>query len=281
VLATAAVAITVALAAASASATVTITSPGVMQVDLPATLQAGSTFSVSDSTPLTIHGGEMDLQLQSATNWTTVASGYIASRAFRMSWLVPAVAGPASLRYLLARDGRTLAISQTTEVLIEAPVITPLPARVLNPTLLPALLALTSPSATLANASHGRWPDMDTLWIGPDTGATLIGTLGNDELLGGPGSDTLIGGPGNDVLWGDQLPSPNGPDQHDVIYGGSGNDFIYTSHGTNTVYAGPGNDTITATFGTGTIDCGSGYDTVRVAHGNHYKLISCEVITVV
>jgi len=59
--------------------------------------------------------------------------------------------------------------------------------------------------------------------------------------------------------------------------GGAGRDFIYTSHGTNTVDGGAGNDYIFAYYGHGTIDCGPGYDQVKVRLGTgQFKLKNCE-----
>jgi RTX calcium-binding nonapeptide repeat (4 copies) len=40
--------------------------------------------------------------------------------------------------------------------------------------------------------------------------------------------------------------------------GDSGNDFVYTSHGRNTVRGGAGRDRIFAHWGRGVIDCGPG-----------------------
>ncbi len=62
-----------------------------------------------------------------------------------------------------------------------------------------------------------------------------------------------------------------------MLTGGRGGDFIYTSHGTNTVRAGAGNDHVWAFYGHGTIDCGSGRDIVRVKAGSGaYRLRHCE-----
>jgi hypothetical protein len=99
---------------------------------------------------------------------------------------------------------------------------------------------------------------------GPDRGTTFHGTPGQaTELLGGHGNDTLHGGGGNDVIWGDAI--PNGPStQHDRLYGGTGNVFIYTSRGYNYVVSGPGHDVIHAEFGRGIIYCGRRDDIVYV-----------------
>jgi hypothetical protein len=66
--------------------------------------------------------------------------------------------------------------------------------------------------------------------------------------------------------------------QRDVLRGGSGNDFIYPSHGLTRVYAGSGRDCIWAFYGRGTIDCGPGYDIVRVRTNGAFKRHGCEVV---
>jgi Ca2+-binding RTX toxin-like protein len=129
--------------------------------------------------------------------------------------------------------------------------------------------------------SHKGWPAVTgVLMIADDHGRRMVGGSRNDELLGANGSDHLSGGPGKDIIWGDEWPVPrNGTTQHDTISGGAGNDWIYTSHGTNTINAGPGNDIIYAYYGKGTIDCGPGNDLVftrRLASNIHFKLRHCE-----
>lgn len=103
----------------------------------------------------------------------------------------------------------------------------------------------------------------------------------NLKLLGGHGNDVIEGSPFTDVLWGDFKPSGQPTSQVDVIDGGAGDDFIYTSHGRNTVTGGPGNDYIVARFSRGTIDCGPGRDVVFVSKKSRAatKFKGCEKIT--
>jgi Ca2+-binding RTX toxin-like protein len=127
--------------------------------------------------------------------------------------------------------------------------------------------------------SHRHWPRITgILWKVFDAGAHAhTGGKDDDELLGHHGNDTIDGGGGTDVIWGDWDPYDNNTTQVDVLAGGAGNDFIYTSHGTNTVRGGPGADHIWAFYGHGTIDCGPGTDVVRLRGGSKaYKLKSCE-----
>jgi len=127
--------------------------------------------------------------------------------------------------------------------------------------------------------SHIGWPAVTgILWIVREStnGQRDLGTEFNDELLGSHGGDVISGGPGNDILWGDQLPVGNNTWQHDYIDGGSGNDWIYSSHGHNDIKGGAGNDRIWGHYGHGTIDCGSGYDVVHTKRHSTYKLRHCE-----
>ena len=65
------------------------------------------------------------------------------------------------------------------------------------------------------------------------------GTRRSDELLGHHGSDTVRGGDSSDILWGDWNPKNQPEMQKDTIFGGNGTDFIYGSHGRNTVSPAP------------------------------------------
>ncbi|WP_419904507.1 calcium-binding protein [Kiloniella sp.] len=65
---------------------------------------------------------------------------------------------------------------------------------------------------------------------------TLVGGTGNDNLSGGNSGDILYGGQGDDVL--------NGENGKDMLYGGSGDDTISGGTGVDTIYGGSGNDTL-------------------------------------
>lgn len=132
--------------------------------------------------------------------------------------------------------------------------------------------------------SHKGWPRISgVIWQVVRNGSShhrFAGGPSNDELLGRHGSDAIAGAGGDDVLWGDSNPNGNGPHQLDVLRGGRGQDWIFSSHGANKIYAGPGNDHITAFFGHGIVDCGSGRDTVRLRprHHGRYRVHHCEKI---
>src|SRR3954466_12204960 len=112
-------------------------------------------------------------------------------------------------------------------------------------------------------------------------GRVMTSRHGHNELLGGHGSDTIHAGPWGDVLWGDYKPSGQPTSQRDVIFGGAGRDFIYASHGKNTIEAGGGNDWLKAHYGRGSIDCGGGNDLLYISRRaqKHYRIHGCERIS--
>jgi hypothetical protein len=130
-------------------------------------------------------------------------------------------------------------------------------------------------------ADHTEWPKIDGIIKKAGAGAVnYVGTAKSDELLGHHGSDTLRGADGSDVLWGDWDPGGQPSTQKDAIYGGAGTDFIYGSHGSNTILAGAGNDVISIHYGRGSLDCGPGRDIYHVARSRKkgYKIRNCEKV---
>jgi Ca2+-binding RTX toxin-like protein len=128
---------------------------------------------------------------------------------------------------------------------------------------------------------HTGWPAVTgILWkVLDSTGRKKVGGPDNDELLGHHGSDRLAGAAGHDILWGDWNPKNNNGRQRDVLSGGSGNDWIYPSHGRTVVRAGAGRDYVWAYYGRGSIDCGPGNnDTARVRLNGPWKVRNCERI---
>lgn len=130
-------------------------------------------------------------------------------------------------------------------------------------------------------ASHEHWPTIDgIIEKARFQPAVLQGTGRSDELLGHHGSDTLSGGEGSDILWGDYDPKGQPAGQHDRIDGGAGTDFIFGSHGRNTIDAGAGNDVISVHYGRGVVNCGPGRDIYHVARSRKrgYKFRNCEKV---
>ena len=100
--------------------------------------------------------------------------------------------------------------------------------------------------------SHKGWPEISGIfWIVQDSSGNhrKAGGPDNDELLGHHGSDYLEGEGGRDVLWGDWDPKNNNEHQRDTLLGGTGNDFIYPSHGTRRSKAAPETTTCGRTTG--------------------------------
>jgi Ca2+-binding RTX toxin-like protein len=151
--------------------------------------------------------------------------------------------------------------------------------------------------AAAGKVSHKGWPAVTgVLWVLDHNGRGGTGTVLNDELLGGHGNDRLDGADGADILWGDMWPTGNTTRQRDVLTGGQGNDWIYASHGTNTVsggrgndriwayfavhaiiHAGAGNDHVWARHGRGLVDCGAGDDVIRIPLSG-YRVRHCETV---
>ena len=145
-----------------------------------------------------------------------------------------------------------------------------------------ALATHRGTSCATGCTSHKYWPQIDGIFKIQDGAGpvTYTGTSRSDELLGHHGSDTLSGGEGSDILWGDYDPKGQPAGQHDRINGGAGTDFIFGSHGRNTIDAGAGNDVISVHYGRGVVNCGPGRDIYHVARSrkSKYKFRNCEKV---
>lgn len=130
--------------------------------------------------------------------------------------------------------------------------------------------------------SHEGWPKISGIFwqMMTSPARTYRGTHLNDEINSHHASDTIYGGAGHDVLWGDWDPKNNTTKQRDRLYGEAGNDWLYASHGRNTLSGGEGRDFIFAYYGKGTIDCGPGTnDTAKIRLGTgQYTVKNCERI---
>ncbi len=111
--------------------------------------------------------------------------------------------------------------------------------------------------------------------------ATVPADVGSNELLGGHGDDVIHAGPAGDVLWGDYKPSGQPTSQRDELDGGPAKDFIYASHGLNTITTGGGNDVVHAHFGHGSITCTGGSPRVYLSRKSRkrYSLHGCRRIS--
>ena len=157
------------------------------------------------------------------------------------------------------------------------------PRRAPNTAALAGALAVLATSGAGAMTSHAGWPPDQHLVMdkGPaGRSNTLHGKPGvHNYLLGGYGNDTIIAGPKGDVIWGDYQPSGQHETEHDQLHGGSGADWIYSSHGHNEIWTGAGNDQLALIYGTGTIHCnGPGLKTLvmrALPQNRHWNLIGC------
>ncbi|HMJ34290.1 MAG TPA: hypothetical protein VK501_10250 [Baekduia sp.] len=157
--------------------------------------------------------------------------------------------------------------------------------RVLLPGLLLLLLSTCIAPMAGANTSHAGWPNIDGALVMHklDESGPIVAPLPylHNELLGGHGNDTIYAGNAGDVIWGDYKPSGQPTTQQDVLQGGAGRDFIYASHGHNTIDTGGGADVVHAHFGYGSITCHSRQTIVYLSHRSRriYQLHGCTHIS--
>jgi hypothetical protein len=142
--------------------------------------------------------------------------------------------------------------------------------------------------AVASDVSHAGWPIRDGCFAknaaGVDAVIDLRGSTLHDELLGGHGNDTIFGGSAGDIIWGDYNPSGQPSTQVDNLHGGSGDDFIYSSHGFNNIWTGAGSDFVYLIYGHGTLTCGAGHKTIemrKLPQNRHWRLIDCTSLTII
>jgi Ca2+-binding RTX toxin-like protein len=110
-----------------------------------------------------------------------------------------------------------------------------------------AILLLTVLAATLVVASGVALAVTSQGGPGNDL---VLGTDGTDELGGGYGSDTIMGLGGKDYLYGGDLwppgseaPPPEvGPNNDDIMTGGTDNDVLWANMGSDRIVGGTGDD---------------------------------------
>lgn len=118
------------------------------------------------------------------------------------------------------------------------------------------ILLLTVIAATLVVASGVA---LAVSTQGGPRNDVVLGTDGSDHLGGGVGSDTIIGSGGKDFMRGGDLPPPGsptdpplpprwrpppeaGPNNDDIMTGGTGNDFMSGNRGSDRIVGDTGND---------------------------------------
>jgi Ca2+-binding RTX toxin-like protein len=112
------------------------------------------------------------------------------------------------------------------------------------------------------------------------TGAVITAGDGNDDVTS-VFAKSVDGGAGDDRITGrDNIPTVHGGDGNDlvrvnsdathsaVVFGGDGNDSIYTSDGRDLIYGGAGNDRVHAGLGSDLISGGGGHDVLFGQGGN-------------
>ncbi len=144
----------------------------------------------------------------------------------------------------------------------------------------------------------GGGPDQDTLFggngndslLGGIDNDVLDGGTGDDTLDGGEGDDLLIGGGGNNLVYGGQgndfidtrtegsspdrafpglYPADADPmDNRDTVFGGAGNDTIFTGDDQDEIVAGGGNDFVDAGDDNDSVQGNDGDDTLIGGEGS-------------
>lgn len=159
-----------------------------------------------------------------------------------------------------------------------------------------AILPGDTPNADRIVAGDGN----DTILAGRDDDTIFAGS-GDDEVFGGDGSESLHGGEGDDTLLtgdgqdivfaedGDDYIDTRGPDplpdigypgfygadtdptnDLDTVYGGDGNDTVFTGDDADRVFGRNGNDYIDGGFDDDSLYGNSGFDTIIGSEGNDY-----------
>lgn len=159
-----------------------------------------------------------------------------------------------------------------------------------------AILPGTTPNADSIVAGDGN----DTIIAGLDDD-TIHAGAGDDEVFGGSGSESVHGGEGNDTILtgdgqdivfgedGDDFIDTRGPNplpdidypglygadtdplnDLDTVYGGDGNDTVFTGDDADRVFGRNGNDYIDGGFDDDSLYGNAGFDTIIGSEGNDY-----------
>lgn len=102
--------------------------------------------------------------------------------------------------------------------------------------------------------------------------SSLYGSSGDDIFLWDPSAETIFAGAGDDTI-NRLIDFGEAAQQPDVIYAGSGDDVLFTSHGPNgALFGGDGNDRFEIRGGSldmfGTLEGGEGFDTLSLKRVN-------------
>ncbi len=97
----------------------------------------------------------------------------------------------------------------------------------------------------MSTGASGMGTSGDDVILGTDGADMINGLGGNDIICGKGGADTIDGGPGEDTIFGGNDPDIiNGGDDADVINGQGGNDDIFGDDGDDRINGGAGDDEI-------------------------------------
>ena len=118
---------------------------------------------------------------------------------------------------------------------------------------------------------------------GGDGFETIDGGEGDDSIFGGDGQELVYGGDGDDYIdtrgpnplpdidYPGLYPADTDPTNNlDTVYGGAGNDTIFTGDDADRVFGRDGNDYIDGGFDDDSLYGNSGFDTIIGSEGNDY-----------
>jgi Ca2+-binding RTX toxin-like protein len=205
------------------------------------------------------------------------------------------VTDDAVVTVLVGGDGRDGIVSGTPGAdLIDATYVDPTDGDVVDGN--DAIIPGDAPNDDRINAGDGD----DTIFAGEGNDTIFAGS-GDDQVYGGDGFETIDGGEGDDSIFGgfgqelvyggdgDDYIDTRGPnplpdidypglyaadldptDDLDTVYGGAGNDTIFTGDDADRIFGRDGNDYIDGGFDDDSLYGNSGFDTIIGSEGNDY-----------
>lgn len=222
-------------------------------------------------------------------------AGFIGTAVIQYTMTDGTVVDDAQVVVTVGGDGRDGIVSGTAgDDLIDLNYVDPTDGDVVDGN--DAILPGDTPNADRIFAGDGN----DTILAGQEAD-TIFGDAGDDLIVGGDGSesvhggtgdDTILVGNGQDIVFGEDgddfvdtrganpMPDVDYPgfygadadptDDMDTVYGGDGNDTIFTGDDADRVFGRNGNDYIDGGFDNDSLYANSGFDTIIGGEGSDY-----------
>ncbi|MCF8486943.1 MAG: tandem-95 repeat protein [Rhodobacteraceae bacterium] len=225
----------------------------------------------------------------------TPNSGFTGAAVISYTMTDGTVTDDAVVTVLVGGDGRDGIVTGTPGAdLIDATYVDPTDGDVVDGN--DAIIPGDAPNDDRINAGDGD----DTILAGEGNDTIFAGS-GDDQVYGGDGFETIDGGEGDDSIFGgfgqelvyggdgDDYIDTRGPnplpdidypglyaadldptDDLDTVYGGAGNDTIFTGDDADRIFGRDGNDYIDGGFDDDSLYGNSGFDTIIGSEGNDY-----------